>query len=85
MSLTRLVGHYLFGLDNSALMPSIYLGTFWYHSHLSTQYCDGLRGPLVVYDPHDPLKHLYDVDDGMLSLPLPSRARFILNLNTSFL
>ncbi|KAJ7175196.1 laccase 2 precursor [Mycena crocata] len=38
-------------------------GTFWYHSHLSTQYCDGLRGPLVVYDPKDPAKHLYDVDD----------------------
>nr|ABK59825.1 laccase [Ganoderma tsugae] len=38
-------------------------GTFWYHSHLSTQYCDGLRGPLVVYDPHDPLAHMYDVDD----------------------
>ena len=39
-------------------------GTFWYHSHLSTQYCDGLRGPLVVYDPLDPLRILYDVDDG---------------------
>ncbi|EJF58089.1 laccase B [Dichomitus squalens LYAD-421 SS1] len=38
-------------------------GTFWYHSHLMTQYCDGLRGPLVVYDPHDPHKHLYDVDN----------------------
>ncbi|KAJ6547717.1 laccase [Mycena sp. CBHHK59/15] len=38
-------------------------GTFWYHSHLSTQYCDGLRGALVVYDPADPLKRLYDVDD----------------------
>lgn len=23
--------------------------SFWYHSHLSTQYCDGLRGPFVVY------------------------------------
>ena len=22
------------------------------------QYCDGLRGPLVIYDPNDPLKHL---------------------------
>ncbi|KAJ7688073.1 laccase [Mycena rosella] len=31
-------------------------GTFWYHSHLSTQYCDGLRGPMVVYDPNDPAK-----------------------------
>lgn len=38
-------------------------GTFWYHSHFGTQYCDGLRGPLVVYDPNDPYKHLYDVDD----------------------
>ncbi|KAJ7440900.1 laccase 1 [Mycena latifolia] len=38
-------------------------GTFWYHSHLSTQYCDGLRGPLVVYDPKDPHKHLYDIDN----------------------
>ncbi|KAJ7632022.1 laccase 14 [Mycena rosella] len=35
-------------------------GTFWYHSHLSTQYCDGLRGPFVVYDPNDPAKHLYE-------------------------
>ena len=40
------------------------VGTYWYHSHLSTQYCDGLRGPFVVYDPYDPHKALYDVDDG---------------------
>ena len=39
-------------------------GTFWYHSHLSTQYCDGLRGVLVIYDPHDPHRHLYDIDNG---------------------
>ncbi|KAF9218762.1 laccase [Gyrodon lividus] len=38
-------------------------GTFWYHSHLAVQYCDGLRGPLVIYDPEDPHGHLYDVDD----------------------
>ncbi|KAJ7099745.1 laccase [Mycena epipterygia] len=38
-------------------------GTFWYHSHLSTQYCDGLRGALVVYDPEDPHLSLYDVDN----------------------
>ncbi|KAF8131810.1 laccase [Boletus edulis] len=38
-------------------------GTYWYHSHYSTQYCDGLRGPLVIYDPDDPLANLYDVDD----------------------
>ncbi|EIN14730.1 laccase [Punctularia strigosozonata HHB-11173 SS5] len=38
-------------------------GTFWYHSHLSTQYCDGLRGAFVVYDLLDPHRLLYDVDD----------------------
>ncbi|KAG6916141.1 Acyl-coenzyme A oxidase 2 [Tephrocybe rancida] len=36
-------------------------GTFWYHSHLSTQYCDGLRGAFVVYDPNDPHKSRYHV------------------------
>jgi iron transport multicopper oxidase len=39
-------------------------GTFWYHSHFQNQYCDGLRGALVVYDPDDPHSSLYDVDDG---------------------
>jgi iron transport multicopper oxidase len=38
-------------------------GTYWYHSQLSVQYVDGLRGPLIVYDPEDPLADLYDVDD----------------------
>ncbi|KAJ1302821.1 hypothetical protein OPQ81_003127 [Rhizoctonia solani] len=38
-------------------------GTFWYHAHLSSQYVDGLRGALVVYDPEDPHRNLYDVDD----------------------
>ncbi|THH00638.1 hypothetical protein EW026_g1910 [Hermanssonia centrifuga] len=39
-------------------------GTFWYHSHLSLQYCDGLRGAMIVYDPEDPHADLYDVDNG---------------------
>ncbi|KAI5836564.1 multicopper oxidase [Schizophyllum commune H4-8] len=47
---------YEFGVPDQA-------GTFWYHSHLSTQYCDGLRGAMVVYDPADPHLSLYDVDD----------------------
>jgi hypothetical protein len=41
-------------------------GTFWYHSHLRSQYCDGLRGPFVIYDPNDPHADLYDIDDGLL-------------------
>jgi len=42
-------------------------GTFWYHSHFSNQYCDGLRGAFVVRDPEDPYANLYDIDDGTLS------------------
>ncbi|KAJ7132445.1 laccase subfamily 2 [Mycena epipterygia] len=38
-------------------------GSFWYHSQLSVQYADGLRGTLIIYDPNDPLAHLYDIDD----------------------
>ncbi|KAG6887120.1 hypothetical protein C0995_001345, partial [Termitomyces sp. Mi166 len=45
-------------------------GTFWYHSHYSTQYCDGLRGVFVIYDPHDPQKHLYDVDNDDIVITL---------------
>ncbi|KAF5390698.1 hypothetical protein D9757_002571 [Collybiopsis confluens] len=45
-------------------------GTFWYHSHLSTQYCDGLRGPFVIYDSDDPYADLYDVDDETTVLTL---------------
>ncbi|KDR65780.1 hypothetical protein GALMADRAFT_148428 [Galerina marginata CBS 339.88] len=45
-------------------------GTFWYHSHYGTQYCDGMRGALVVYDPDDPHKTLYDVDDETTVLTL---------------
>ncbi|KAF5379775.1 hypothetical protein D9615_005647 [Tricholomella constricta] len=45
-------------------------GNFWYHSHLSTQYCDGLRGAIPVYDPQDPLGHLYDVDDASTIITL---------------
>ncbi|KAF7362996.1 Laccase I [Mycena venus] len=45
-------------------------GTYWYHSHLSTQYCDGVRGPLVIYDPEDPQKYLYDIDDASTVITL---------------
>ena len=51
-------------------------GTYWYHSHLSTQYCDGLRGPFVVYDPNDPLLSLYDVDDGEIPRHSPCQSEF---------
>ena len=47
----------------------IYLsGTYWYHSHHMTQLCDGLRGPMVIYDKSDPfLGSKYDVDNGQRS------------------
>ncbi|KAJ6481559.1 laccase [Mycena vitilis] len=37
-------------------------GTYWFHSHLSTQYIDGERGTLVIY-PDDPQKSMWDFDD----------------------
>ena len=43
-------------------------GTFWYHSHFRNQYCDGLRGAMVIYDPKDPHMSLYDVDNGETDL-----------------
>ncbi|KAF6749971.1 laccase 2 precursor [Ephemerocybe angulata] len=38
-------------------------GTFWYHSHHVSQYCDGLRGAMVVYDRFDPHRSTYDIDN----------------------
>ncbi|KAH8894494.1 hypothetical protein GQ53DRAFT_744682 [Thozetella sp. PMI_491] len=35
-------------------------GSFWYHSHVSVQYADGLYGPLIV---HDPTEQVPVVDD----------------------
>ncbi|CAG8549798.1 5155_t:CDS:2 [Acaulospora morrowiae] len=37
-------------------------GTFWYHSHYLAQYVDGLKGPIVIHDPNDPNKGLYDLE-----------------------
>lgn len=54
-------------------------GTYWYHSHLSTQYCDGLRGAIVVYDLLDPYRWMYDVDNGRIN-PLPFLASILTSL-----
>jgi iron transport multicopper oxidase len=51
----------LYAVARSQFLPT--QSRIGYHSHLSTQYCDGLRGPIVVYDPQDPYKADYDVDD----------------------
>jgi FtsP/CotA-like multicopper oxidase with cupredoxin domain len=38
-------------------------GTFWYHSHTSTQYLDGLAGPLIVHAPEEATyRQAYDHD-----------------------
>ncbi|KAF7795688.1 hypothetical protein EIP86_006853 [Pleurotus ostreatoroseus] len=59
-------------------------GTFWYHSHLSTQYCDGLRGPFVVYDPDDPYLDMYDVDDDSTVITLADWYHTAAELGTAF-
>ena len=36
-------------------------GTYWYHSHIGTQYVDGIRGAIIVGgDPSDAVIQLYD-------------------------
>ena len=68
-------GPYAFSYD--FLEPS-QAGTFWYHSHVGTQYCDGLRGPLMVYDPWDAMREWYDVDDGALHSFILSESVYVL-------
>ena len=38
-------------------------GSYFWHSHTGLQRTDGLAGPLIVRDSHDPHAHLYDVDN----------------------
>ncbi|KAH7923921.1 hypothetical protein BV22DRAFT_1196311 [Leucogyrophana mollusca] len=35
-------------------------GTFWYHSHLSVQYTDGLFGPIVIHDPLEMVEKVHE-------------------------
>lgn len=42
-------------------------GTFWYHSHVSTQYTDGLVGPFIVHSPSEAnVRSTYDYDQVVL-------------------
>ncbi len=61
--------------DIEQLTPMPFQGTYWYHSHFKNQYCDGLRGPLVIYDPNDPHRGLYDVDNGKIDFGKESFTR----------
>ncbi|ETW83507.1 laccase [Heterobasidion irregulare TC 32-1] len=56
--------------------PGNQVGTYWYHSHYRAQYCDGLRGVIVIYDPNDPYKSLYDVDDESTVITLADWYRY---------
>ncbi|KAG8723079.1 laccase [Ceratobasidium sp. 395] len=85
LALLQKTGQRLIPLDQQT-------GTFWYHSHLSSQYVDGLRGALVIYDPQDPQRNLYDVDDATTivtledwyHLPAPTlQAQFLSTNNTA--
>ena len=77
--------HYRFLALRDAEQPNStsFQGTYWYHSHFKNQYCDGLRGPLVIYDPKDPHRALYDVDDGKLHPANPLLTRLSVYLAES--
>lgn len=36
-------------------------GTYWIHSHISGQYPDGLRSPLVIHNPSEPYHYDHDI------------------------
>ena len=42
-------------------------GTYWYHSHSSIQYGDGLKGILIIQHRNDPWKQFYD-DEQIIEL-----------------
>jgi FtsP/CotA-like multicopper oxidase with cupredoxin domain len=51
---------YNFTIDNQ-------YGTYWYHSHYSTQYSDGLVGPFIVHAPEEKqARESYDYDQIIL-------------------
>ncbi|KIK97894.1 multicopper oxidase [Paxillus rubicundulus Ve08.2h10] len=37
-------------------------GTYWWHAHASTQYTDGIYGPIVIHSPNEPIYNTYDGD-----------------------
>lgn len=42
-------------------------GTYWYHSHMSSQYADGVLGPLIIHAPEEAeARKLYDKDQIVL-------------------
>lgn len=42
-------------------------GTYWYHSHYSSQYTDGIVGPLIVHAPEEATtQESYDFDQIVL-------------------
>jgi laccase len=49
------------GQTNTYTWTATQYGTSWYHSHYSTQYADGIRGPIII---HGPASANYDVDMG---------------------
>ncbi|KAJ3378274.1 hypothetical protein HDU84_007702 [Entophlyctis sp. JEL0112] len=37
-------------------------GTYWWHAHIGSQYMDGLRGPMIISNPANPLEATYTND-----------------------
>jgi len=73
-------GHFLVSLSLLYVSNNTY--TFIVAKYLiATQYCDGLRGAMVVYDPQDPHLPLYDIDDGNLLISFLS----LLSINSTLL
>ncbi|KAJ6617294.1 Cu-oxidase-domain-containing protein [Mycena sp. CBHHK59/15] len=62
VTFVKLLTAYIVLISSLKNMP-LWSKYFLHLCQLSVQYADGLRGAVIVYDPEDPLAHLYDVDD----------------------
>lgn len=53
------------GHSRTYMWQATSFGTSWYHSHASTQYGDGVVGPMVI---HGPTSAGYDIDLGPVAI-----------------
>jgi FtsP/CotA-like multicopper oxidase with cupredoxin domain len=53
------------GASRTYMWQATNYGTSWWHSHASTQYGDGVLGPIVI---HGPTTAGYDVDMGPITI-----------------
>ncbi|PKY54963.1 Cupredoxin [Rhizophagus irregularis] len=68
--------NYIFTYDYTV---SDQFGTYWYHSHATTQYVDGIVGALIIHDPDDP--YITEYDEEIIVMLTDYHRKFYWNLS----